>query len=189
MFVLVGWLWYFISSAMLFGDPYSKTPPCLLSTEAGAPRVRQRRGNKTTSIVFGTKFLLPKYFSTKYFSTKKYFAHFSFPKLHFLCPWRTSLSVTKAQFRELRNSFKDIKPNLTAPRPTVNTAIKWPQLQLNSEEILMKKMYFWQRKSMFMPNQNQAKLFINTLLVTIELGASCKPMTLETACCCDVKLS
>ena len=109
--------------------------------------------------------------------------------LHFLSPLRTSLSVTKAQFRELRNSFKDIKPNLTAPRPTVNTAIKWPQLQLNSEEILMKKMYFWQRKSMFMPNQNQAKLFINTLLVTIELGASCKPMTLETACCCDVKLS
>ena len=146
----------------------------MFTTEAGAARVRQRRRKKAPNIIFSTKC----------------FAHFfPFPKMHFVSPRRTSLSVTKAQFRELRNCFKDIKLNLTAPRPTVNTAIKWPQLQLNSEEILMKKMYFWQRKSMFMPNQNQAKLFINTLLVTIELGASCKRMTLETACCCDVRLS
>ena len=134
------------------------TSPCFCNTDPGAPTIKQRpKTALMASIVF----------------SRRYFAHLF--QFWFSSKCRKSAGVTEAQFRELRNCFKDIKLNLTEPRPTVNTAITVPQLQLNSEEMLTKKMYFWQQKHKFMPNEIQTKLFINTTLITIE-QAFCKPM-------------
>ena len=113
------------------------TSPCFCNTDPGAPTIKQRpKTALMASIVF----------------SRRYFAHLF--QFWFSSKCRKSASVTKAQFRELRNCFKDIKLNLTASRP--HQYSEHPH-QMATAEMLK----YWLEKS-------NSKLFISIYLATVE---------------------
>ena len=185
------WSWWWQSCKMsnVHVDDHEPFPPfhtqcCLVMTTLLVYHRSRSSESKTEEKKESAKHhIFNQIFVNQIFFSQQIFCAFSFfPKCTFCLRsarvW-VSLKPNSASYETVLRILSSIWPS---------QGQQWtPPSQCHNCSSTLKKCWrrkciFWQQKSMFMPNQIQTKLFINTTLITIEqaFGSQCIAMTLQT---------